>query len=496
MNKPVGVVPELCRLTATEAVARLRAGDITPDELVDAAAERIAAVEPFLNALPTLCLDRARDRAKQLMASSRQRAGEPGWLGGLPIAIKDLTDVAGVRTTYGSQIYSDHVPKRSDLMVEHLEANGAIVIAKSNTPEFGAGASTFNEVFGKTRNPWNTAKSVAGSSGGASAAVASGEVWLATGSDLGGSLRTPASFNSVVGLRPSPGRVARGPLLQPFNTLFVQGPIARTAADTALFLDALCGEHREDPLSLPRPATSFSAAVHDPAVPRRIAFSPDLGIVPVDHEVVAVCEQAARHFETLGAVIDEACPDFAEAIDCFQVLRAALFAADHAEHLRNHRDQLKPEVIWNIEKGLALTAETIGDAEAARARLYQHVAAFFDSYDLLLCPAAIVPPFDVDVRYVEEVDGHRFDNYVHWISVTFAITLTSCPALSAPAGFTRNGLPVGLQIVAPPRGEAAALAAAALLERATGIAGGLPINPRSTDGRDLLIDASAQPSSA
>ncbi len=486
MSETSDAQSELCRLTATEAVTQLRRGEISPLDMIDAAAQRIALVEPHLNALPTMCLERARDAAKQLMAKPPGGADRPGWLGGLPIAIKDLNDVAGVRTTYGSPIYADHVPVRSDIMVEQLEANGAIVIGKSNTPEFGAGASTFNEVFGKTRNPWNVEKSVAGSSGGAAAAVASGEVWLATGSDLAGSLRTPASFNSVVGLRPSPGRVPHSPDSNAFDTLAVDGPIARNAADCVLFLDAMCGQHRKDPISLARPTESFSSAVAAARPPKRIAFSTNLGIVPVDREVIAVCEGAAQQFESMGAIVEYACPDFSEVIESFQILRASLFAADHADHLRDHRAQLKPEVIWNIEKGLALTAEQIGCAEAARARLYGNIVDFFDSYDLLLCPTAIVPPFDVDVRYVEEVDGQRFDNYVHWISITFAITMTSCPALSAPAGFSAAGLPIGLQIVAPPRAEAAALSAAALLEQATGNSQRLPIDPRDSSGHNLL----------
>jgi amidase len=471
---------ELCRLSAGEAVARLKRGEVSPLELVEASAARIAATDGALNAMPTHCLERARDHARRIMSAPVPDASAAGWLGGLPIAVKDLNDVAGVRTTYGSPIFADHLPARSDIMVEQLEANGAIVMGKSNTPEFGAGASTFNEVFGKTRNPWNTEKTVGGSSGGAAASVAAGEVWLATGSDLGGSLRTPSSFCSVVGLRPSPGRVARGPEDQPFNTLSVDGPIARSAADCALFLDAMVGQHPEDPLSLAAPATSFAQAVREARPPRRVGFSPDLGIVPVEPEVVAICDAAARRFADMGAEVVEAAPDFSEAIDAFQTLRAALFATGMRELYRDHRDLLKPEVIWNIEKGLALSAEQIGEAELARARLYRSVTAFFRDHDLLLCPTAIVPPFDVDLRYVEEVQGQRFDNYVHWISITFAITLTSCPAISVPAGFTEEGLPVGLQIVAPPRGEAAALAAAALLEQATGIPDLLPIDPKET----------------
>ncbi|MDH3689498.1 MAG: amidase family protein [Gammaproteobacteria bacterium] len=479
-------IPELCRLSAIRVVELLKKGEVTPLELVDAAAERIAQTDHHLNALPTLCIERAQEHAKRIMKNGNIDSNVPGQLTGLPVAIKDLMPVAEVRTTYGSLIFADHIPSQSDIMVEHLERNGAIVIGKSNTPEFGAGASTFNDVFGKTHNPWNIDKSVAGSSGGSAAAVAAGQVWLATGSDLGGSLRTPASFNSVVGLRPSPGRVARGPILQPFSTLSVDGPIARNAADAALFLDAMCGQHMADPLSLPVPPNSFLDAVRIATPPKRIGFSPDLGIVPVDPEVIACCRTAAQRFHDMGCVVEEVCPDFSEAIDCFQTLRAAMFATEHAEDLRLHRDKLKPELIWNIEKGQALTAKEIARAIEARTRLYRNVVSFFGGYDLLLCPAAIVPPFDVDTRYVDEVDGHKFDNYVHWISITFAITLTSCPAISAPAGFSTHGLPIGLQIVGPPRGEASVLAAAALLEQATGHAERVPLDPMDGNGRKLV----------
>lgn len=470
---------ELCRLTACEAVALLAAGEVSPLELVDAAAERITATDPHINALPTLCLERARTHARRLMRAGRRAGAGPQWLGGLPIAVKDLTPVAGVRTTWGSPIYADYIPDRSDVLVERLEANGAIVIGKSNTPEFGAGASTFNEVFGKTRNPWNVAKSVAGSSGGSAAALAAGQVWLATGSDLGGSLRTPASFCSVVGLRPSPGRVAHAPAELPFNTLSVSGPMGRNAADVALLLDAMCGHDRADPLSLPAPGQPFSKAMREHPPPRRVGFSPDLGLLPVAPEVVALCRSAAERLTDADAVVDDACPDFSEAVETFQTLRAALFAMQMTELLRDHREQLKPEVVWNIEQGLALRAEDIGRAERARAHLYRSVVEYFSRYDLLLCPAAIVPPFDVDIRYVTEVNGQRFDNYVDWIGITYAITLTSCPALSAPAGFTAEGLPVGLQIVGPPRGEADVLAAAALLEELNPLPTRAPVDPRT-----------------
>lgn len=475
----------LWRQSAVSVVELLRRGEVSPMELVDEATRRIERMEPHINAMPTLCLERAREHAKRLMQGKNNRRGG-GWLGGLPIAVKDVTAVAGVRTTYGSPIYADHVPERSDILVERLEANGAIVVGKSNTPEFAAGANTFNELFGKTRNPWDTSKSVAGSSGGSAAALAAGEVWLATGSDLGGSLRTPASFNSVVGLRPSPGRVLHGPLAQPFATLGVAGPMARTVSDAALMLDACSGEHREDPLSLAAPRTPFLDSARRAAAPRRVAFSPNLGIVPVDREVQGICRRAAQRFADTGATVEEATPDFAGARETFQTLRAAWFAGQHLEHLANHRDQLKPEVIWNIEKGLALSAEEIGRAERERAALYRRMVAFFQDYDLLLCPAAIVPPFDVDQRYVEQVEGERFDNYVDWISITFVITLTSCPALSLPAGFTAQGLPVGLQMIAPPRGEADLLGAASLLEQALDIRHRVPLERALGPGRQPL----------
>jgi amidase len=471
---------ELHRLTAEQAVTLLHTGEVSPLEMVDAAAARIEAVDGTFNALPTRCFERAREHARRIERVARDRADDRVWLGGLPVAIKDLNPVAGVRTTYGSRIYADHVPARSDLLVERLEANGAIVIAKSNTPEFAAGASTFNEVFGRTCNPWDPSKSVAGSSGGSAAALASGQVWGAQGSDLGGSLRTPASFNGVVGLRPSPGRVARGLQRWPFPTiasdlLFVEGPMARTARDCALLLDAMTGRHREDPIALPAPPVSFHAAMSECPPPRRVAFSRDLGLVPVDPEVAAICEAAAQRFAEMGAVVEEACPDFVGAIDCFQVLRAHLFATDHADHLRDHRELLKEDVVWNIEKGLRLDGAALAAAEARRIALLASTLAFFERYDLLLCPAAIVPPFGVETRYVEEVAGQRFDNYVHWLAITFAVTLTGCPAASAPAGLTGSGLPVGLQIVGPPRGETVVLAAAHRLDEATGFSARLPI---------------------
>ena len=482
---PVTASGELWRLGAAEAVDLLRRRAVSPLELVEASAARIAATDGHLNALPTLCIERARTHARRIMAEAPDTERPRGWLGGVPIAVKDLVPVEGVRTTWGSPIYADHVPPRSDILIETLEARGAIVMGKSNTPEFGAGANTFNEVFGKTRNPWNVQKTCGGSSGGSSTALATGQVWLATGSDLGGSLRIPASFCSIFGMRPSPGRVAHGPKRLPFEGLMVDGPMARSARDAALMLDAMSGAHPEDPLSLEAPTESFSDAVASAALPRRVAYSPDLGLLPVDREVAAVCAKAAETLAGAGVAVADACPDLSGALDVFQTLRAALFAADKGELLETHRDALKPEIVWNIEKGLALDADRIARAERARGAIYQRCVQFFERHELLLCPCVIVPPFDVETRWIDEIDGHRFDNYVDWLGLTFVLTLTACPSASVPVGFTAAGLPVGLQILGPPRGEAAVLRAAAAIEEAIPLAARTPMDPLDADGAAL-----------
>ena len=465
----------LIRATACAVVDKLNAGEVTPLDLLDVLEQRIAEVDGQVNALPTLCFDRARSRARALM---QKPPGERGLLAGLPLPIKDLTDVEGVRTTQGSPIYRDRIPARSDLLVEHLESNGGVIYAKSNTPEFGAGANTFNEVFGATRNPWDLSRSAAGSSGGAAAALATGIAWLAHGSDMGGSLRNPASFCGIVGMRPSVGRVAHTPAFKIDRNLGVQGPMARNVEDVALLLDAMSGEDPADPLSLPAPTTSFLSAARSGRKPKRVAYSPDLGITPVDPEVAAITRQAAARFAEAGAIVEEAHPDLREAHECFHVLRAYDFAISKAALLRSHRDQLKPEVIWNIEEGLKLSVEQLARAEAQRLTMTARTFEFFGTYDLLLTPATIVAPFPVENRYVAECAGKIFDNYVEWLGIVYAITLVCCPALSLPCGFTASGLPVGLQMVGPPRGDARLLAGAKVLEDILGVRGITPIDPR------------------
>lgn len=467
---------ELIRNTACDLVHKLRNGEVTPLDLLDVLEKRIGEVDGKLNALPILCFDRARTHARALM---KHPASARGFLAGLPIPIKDLIDVAGVRNTQGSRIFSDHVATTSDILVERLEQSGALVYARSNTPEFGAGANTVNELFGPTLNPWNPSRSAAGSSGGAAVAVAAGMAWVAHGSDMGGSLRNPASFCGVVGLRPSLGRVARTPKFKIDRNLGLQGPMARNVEDVALMLDAMSGEHPGDPLSLPTPMQSFLASTRAGKKPRLVAYSPNLGVTSVDPQIAAITRKAAARFAEIGVTVEEAHPDLREAQECFHVLRAFDFAISKAALLRSHRDLLKPEVICNIEEGLKLSVEQVERAEGQRVAMVARVLKFFEKYDLLLTPATIVEPFAVQDRFVTECDGKRFENYVDWVAIAFAITLVCCPALSLPCGFTSSGLPVGLQIVAAPRAEGQLLASAKLLEDILGLRGSTPIDPQA-----------------
>ncbi|MDF2367696.1 amidase [Sneathiella sp.] len=467
---------DLVKMTATEVVGLLKDGKVSPEELLDASEARIKETDGAINALPTLCFDRARAHAARLKTENLTDRPDPH-LHGLPIAIKDLTPVKDVRFTSGSPIFADRIADFSDVMVERLEERGGIVIGKSNTPEFGAGGQTFNEVFGTTTNPWNTERTPGGSSGGAASALATGQVWLAQGSDLGGSLRTPASFTGVVGLRPSPKRVAHGPLRLPFSTYPVEGPMARNVPDTALFLDMMAGSHVLDPSSLPAPETSYVDSLKDIPKFGRIAYSPDLSQCPVDPEVADICAKAAADFERYCNGVEETCPDLHDAEEIFQTLRAQLFIANHAPLLAEHRDKLKPEVIWNVEKGAKLNADDIGAAQRAQGDLYQRIVKFFSEYDFLITPASIVPAFPHKLRYVEEVNGVKFDNYMSWLALPSMLTVTNCPVISIPCGFTKSGLPVGLQIMGPNAREDRVLQAACAFERDHDYASRVPIDP-------------------
>ena len=462
---------DLWRLTATEAVAKLRRRDVSPLEMVDAASSRIEVVEPKINALPIRFLDEAREKAKHFPRGSWEDAG---WLAGLPMAIKDYNDVAGQLTTNGSPIYADYRAPADDRTVAVLRGNGAIPLAKSNVPEF-AGSHTFNPVWGITRNPWNLECSAGGSSGGAAAALAAGEVWLANGSCLGGSLRIPASFCGIVGMRPSPGVVPRGDGLPAFDSLWVDGPMARNVPDLALMLDAMAVLTTHDPLSRPIPPGGFQAMLKGARPPRRIGFSTNLGLRSIDPEMASLCRTGTRAFTEMGCTMEEEAPDFSGAIESFQVLRALLFADVRGDLLPRERARINPDIVWNIEKGQQLTAAEIIRAQRERHVLFHRVARFFEDHDLLVCPTVAVPPFPVEQRFPSEIAGEKLTTYIDWMFLTFVITLVGCPAISLPCGLTQKGLPVGIQLVGRPHGDAELLGAALLLEQALGFARRVPL---------------------
>ena len=450
------------QLSATEVVNKLKTGEVSPLEMVDVAIERIQKVEPHINALPIQFFDEARDVAKKF---KRPKNPPLGWLGGLPIAIKDYNDVAGQLTTYGSPIYANNRPKQDDLTVATLRTNGAIPLAKSNVPEF-AGSHTFNPVWGLTKNPWNLGKTAGGSSGGAAASLASGESWLANGSCLGGSLRIPASFCGVVGLRPSPGVVPRGNGLPAFDSLWVDGPMARNVSDLGLMLDAMAVSSIHDPLSRISKAGGFQAAILESRSPKRVSFSTNLGLRSIDPEVGEICKSAANKFALMGCTVSDDIPDFSGSIESFQVLRALLFADVRGELLPKERGRINPDIVWNIEKGLNLSVSEIIQARRTRHDLFHRVARFFDNHDLLICPTVAISAFPIEQRFPTEINGEILTSYIDWMYLTFVITLVGCPAISIPCGLNKEGLPVGLQLIGRPHGDAQLLGYARFLEQA------------------------------
>jgi amidase len=456
---------ELIRKSACEIVALLQSGEISTDDTLDALCARIEAVEPGINALPTLCIERARERG---------RAGDlrKSALAGIPVAIKDLTDVAGVRTTYGSMLDEHHVPDTSDLMVERIEANGGVVYAKSNTPEFGSGGNSFNDVFGATRNPYDTTRSAGGSSGGAAAALASGTAWLAQGSDLGGSLRTPAAFCGVTSLRPSPGVVTTEPGLTPFNVYSQKGPMARNVADLALFADAMAGPSELVGISKPHVMGDFQNAAAQPVKPLKIAYSEDLGIAPTSAEIREVCGLAITRLDAENIAIENGHPDLGMMDAAFDVPRALDYAQSYGARLDEIRDTIKPENVWNIEFGLQLSAGEIRRSMQVQGEVFNHAARFMRQYDLLICPATIIPAYPVEERYPGYSDGVPYAEYYRWLAICYAITTTTLPVITLPCGRTAGGLPVGLQIVGKPHAELELFAFASYLEQVFGWDGG------------------------
>jgi len=458
---------DLCYTSATELARLYRSRAASPREVMGAILARVDAVNPKLNAYVTLAREAALEAA-DAATDAISRGEELRPLHGVPVSIKDLTPTRGIRTTYGSKIYADHVPDEDALVVERLKAAGAIVLGKTNTPEFGAGGNTFNAVFGATRNPWNPGLTCGGSSGGAAVALATGMGPLAQGSDLGGSLRTPASFCGVVGFRTTPGLIPVYPTDLAWDSLSVAGPMARTVADVALMLSVMAGPDDRAPLSYEVDAGQFLEAVQQPSIAGwRVAWSPDLnGLIPVDAEVARVAEAATKVFESLGAQVDAACPDFSEVNDIVLATRGVSMVAHHADRVARWRDVMQEGLVWNVDQGLALTSFQIAEGEKLRTVLWQRVRQFMEGSDLLVTPTVAVQPFPVEQPYPTEINGQPLDNYTQWFFLTYAISVVGLPAITVPCGFTAGGLPVGLQIVGRRRQEAAVLRAAAAFEAA------------------------------
>ncbi|MFJ6605309.1 amidase [Streptomyces lydicus] len=457
----------LHHLDATDLAARLRRREISAREVVQAHLDRIERVNPAVNAIVTLDAEGALAAAAEADARLVRGAEVPP-LHGLPIAFKDTHLTRGMRTTFGSPLFADHVPDEDDVVVDRLQRAGAIRLGKTNVPEFAAGSHTFNRVFGTTRNPYDLTRSAGGSSGGAAAALAAGLQPLADGSDMGGSLRNPASFCNVVGLRPTPGRVPPQPGGDLWDTLAVPGPMGRTVADTALLLSAMAGPDPRCPLSLETPGAAFRVPLDRELRGLRVAWTPDLGgLAPADPDVLAVLESQLRVLEELGWRVDTACPDLTGADETFRTLRAHSFDLAFGGLLDADREALKPSLARNVEEGRRLTTADLVTATATRSRLHLETLDFFSRYDLLLAPVSQVTPFDAELEYPQEVAGRPTKTYLDWMRSAYLISVLGVPALSVPAGFTPAGLPVGMQFIGPPRADLAVLQAGHAYERAT-----------------------------
>ncbi len=456
---------ELCHYSATRQIQLLREREISVLELLSAHLQQIERTNPLLNAICTLVPEQAIAAAKAL-DKTIANGDKPGALWGLPIAIKDLTLTKGIRTTFGSPIYKDFIPDQDALYVERLKKAGAIIIGKTNTPEFGAGSHTFNTVFGMTRNPYDPNLTCGGSSGGAAVALATGMLPIADGSDMGGSLRNPAAYCNIVGFRPSPGRVPDWPS-KISSPLPVSGPMARNVEDLALLLSVMAGPDEKVPESIKETGKKFLAPLAKDFTHTRLAWTADLGRYPVDPEIISVCEKSLSFFSAIGCDIEEDCPALTDVDEIFQIQRAHLFATLAKDDYEKHRDQMKNTVIWNIEKGLQLNDEDLARAENKRIALLTETAKFFDRYDYLVLPTVQVPPFPVETEWVREINGVKLDTYIDWMAICYAITVTGLPAISVPCGFTAGGLPTGIQIVGPPQKDFEVLQIAHAFEQAS-----------------------------
>lgn len=478
--------------SATELSRLMRAGELSARETVSAHLARIEEVNPAVNAVVTYIPDLAMAQA----AAADERFAAGGWDGplhGIPVAHKDNHLTRGVRTTFGSRIHAQHVPDRDDLVVERMKAAGVVTLGKSNVPEFVAGGHTFNELFGATRNPYDLEVTAGGSSGGAAAALAAGMHPIADGNDMGGSLRLPAGYCNVVGLRPSAGRVPTYPAADGWCGLSVPGPMARCVDDVALLLSVLAGPDRRSPISLEEDGSRFATVAEDGLRGRRIAFSVDLGgSVPVEPEVRRVVEQAARTCHEAGAVVEEACPSFDGAGECFRILRAWQFEAAFGELFDANKDLVRPSLYENMIAGRRLTGRDVGRAALLRTGLFHRMREFLDTYDGLLLPVAPLPAFDVTLQYPESVCGVPQPDYLGWMETACHVTVTGHPVIALPAGFGESGTPLGVQLVGRHRAEDQLLGMAKDFERWTQHAWNRPALPgsrRVAEQREVVSQA-------
>ena len=457
------MMSEICFMPARKLARMIKARKVSATEVMRAFIAQIERVNPKVNAIVTFLPEQALKEAKAL---DRKKSFGP--LAGLPIAYKDMIATKGIRTTYGSPIYADHVPKEDHLLVERLRAAGAITLGKTNTPEFAAGSQTFNAVFGATLNPYDPTKTCGGSSGGAAVAVACGMLPFADGADFAASLRNPGNYCNVAGFRPSPGRVPSYPQANPWSNFSEIGPMGRTVDDAAFLLAAMAGPDPRAPTSYNEAGAVFNRPLKRGFKKVRVAWSRDLGGLPMDPRVRAVLDSKISLFRDLGCTVEEAEPDFSGAKEAFETLRAFVFVHRNGENLRKYRDKLKDDIVWNVEQGLKLTTEELAAAEAKRAQIYHRMRAFLERYEFLLCPVNQLPPYPVDVEWPREIAGVAMENYLDWMKSCYYVTLTGHPAISVPAGFTAEGLPVGLQIVGRYRDDFGVLQLAHAFEQLSG----------------------------
>jgi len=461
--------PALCFTSAVEMAQLIRAKKLSAREALAEHLKQIDRVNPKVNAIVTLVAEMATEaaaKADEMQAHNEQL----GPLHGLPVAHKDLIETRGIRTTFGSPLFKDHIPTEDNILVERMRRAGAIIVGKTNTPEFGAGSQTFNTVFGATRNPYDLTKTCGGSSGGAAVALACGMVPVATGSDTGGSLRNPAAFCNVVGFRPSIGRVPNPTAGFGWSTLSTSGCLGRSVADLALSLSTIAGPDPNTPLAINQPGELFARPLDRSFKGVRVAWFKDLGGVPFDPRVRAVIDAHRATFESLGCIVEQTEPDFSPAQISFPTLRAWTSAANYGTMLQQHPDAFKDTLKEEIQTGMKLTGQDIAHAEIAHSLIWRRFQAFLEKYEYFILPTTQLPPFDINTPYPTEIAGVHFDNYIDWMKSCWYISATGNPAASVPAGFTPEGLPVGLQIVGRNQEDFSVLQLAHSFEQATGIA--------------------------